>query len=290
MGQSDVIECIEFFKVACCFKINHEKLGFAKMLPLIWNKDNNAITLSVLRAYHYKFIAFTESELDNLRSEEQQNKECMKIAINLIKLPDGAPLADITCIEELIRLLVLNGERDSVTIPHRVYSALWWIFEGKLRDVTEAQRRGALDILRMAGAAKQSIILSKIGSIVDIAFGEIAEGDPGMARSGCMALNVVFNRQQNKHSEEAVASTCSQEMKQRIVGYVSHILRGGFIQSKHWFATCQEAIHLLFSSHLCERPDLFIANIIKTISIHLFARDNNESNNALQNEQVYYKR
>merc|ERR1712048_681296 len=87
----------------------------------------------------------------------------------------------------------------------------------------------------------------------------------------------------------AVASTCSQEMKQRIVGYVSHILRGGFIQSKHWFATCQEAIHLLFSSHLCDRPDLFIANIIKTISVHLFARDNNE-NNALQNEQVYYKR
>merc|ERR1712176_1602742 len=154
---------------------------------------------------------------------------------------------------------------------------------GKLLNVTIAQRRGALDILRMAGAAKKSIIAAKISSIVDIAFGDIARGDPGMARSGCMALNVVFN-----HKDKTIAD---EETKQKIVGYVSEILRGGFIQSKHWFATCQEAIHLLFSSHLCDRPDLFIANIIKTISIHLFARDNNENNsNALQNEQVYYKR
>ena len=62
-----------------------------------------------------------------------------------------------------------NNKHSDITIPNRVYSALWWIFEGKLRDVTVAQRRGALDILRMAGAAKKSIILTKIDAIVRIA-------------------------------------------------------------------------------------------------------------------------
>ena len=98
------------FKVACAFKISNERLGFSRMLPLIWNKDNNAITIAVLKAYHYKFIAFTEEELEEY-SDDNQSKESMKIAINLIRLTNGATLADITCIEELIRLLVMNGDR-----------------------------------------------------------------------------------------------------------------------------------------------------------------------------------
>ena len=120
----------------------------------------------------------------------------MKIAINVIELLNGSTLADITCIEELSQSLVLIGDNEdysAITIPMRVFSALWWIFEEKLRDITVAQRRGALDILRMAGAAKQSTILAKMNCIVAIGFGPIAKGDAGMSRSACMALSVVFN-------------------------------------------------------------------------------------------------
>eukprot|EP00484_Ammonia_sp_Unknown_P005006 CAMPEP_0197073468 /NCGR_PEP_ID=MMETSP1384-20130603/210621_1 /TAXON_ID=29189 /ORGANISM="Ammonia sp." /LENGTH=1672 /DNA_ID=CAMNT_0042512305 /DNA_START=42 /DNA_END=5060 /DNA_ORIENTATION=- len=291
--QSDVLECIEFFKVACTFKISNERLGFSRMLPLIWNRDNHAITMCVLKAYHYKYIQFTEDELadSNIYSDDQQSKESMKIATNLIKLINGATLADITCIEELIRLLVLNGQQSNVqdsakntdtsdvTIPNRVYSALWWIFEGKLRDVTVAQRRGALDILRMAGAAKKSIILSKISCIVRIGFGPIAQGDAGMARSACMALNVVFTENATEDApQKNLSQQINAEMKQTILRYISYIQRGGFIQSKHWFATCQEAMNLLFSTYLCERPDLFIQNIIKTIAVNLFKKKQHGDN------------
>merc|ERR1712228_89896 len=82
-------------------------------------------------------------------------------------------------------------------------------------------------------------------------------------------------------------SVCAQ-MKSQIVAYVSYILRGGFIQSKHWFATCQEAIHLLFSSNLCDRPDLFIQNVIKTISIHLFSSKEVDVNDT--ESKIFYKR
>eukprot|EP01083_Nonionella_stella_P239354 837796_1 len=226
--QSDVMACIEFFKVAYRFRIRHERLGFERMLLLVWNiNDHSQVTFGVLEAYHYKFIKFTESELNNIDDDDEQSKESMTIAMNLIKLTNGLALEYSACMDELIRLLVANGDdpdshRSDITIPNRVYSALWWIFEGNLPDVTVAQRRGALEILRMAGAAKRSIILSKIESIVNIAFGEIAKGDIGMARSGCMAISVVFNANNNSDQSNAVST----EMKQRILSSISYILRG----------------------------------------------------------------
>ena len=96
---------------------------------------------------------------------------------------------DMTCVEDLVRLLVLNthgrgGNRQVTT--SRIYIVLWWIFEGKLREVTVPQRRGALGILCMAGA-------SEMVCVVDIALGDIANGDAGMTCSTCTKFSVVFD-------------------------------------------------------------------------------------------------
>jgi condensin complex subunit 1 len=234
---SDVLECIEFFKVACAFKIDNEQLGFSRMLPLVWNKDNRAIVDGVLRAYHFKYIGGSNNanannnndDTDSVFEAEMQvdDKRALSIAADLVKMTNGATLADITCIEELIRLLVecSNANRDffsqpdrdnnnsnvrkerekmrAICMPMNVYSALWKIFEGVfIRDITSAQRRGALDILRMAAAADPQIILCNIGTIIEIGFGTIAEGDAGMARSACMAINIVAKKQKELHKKQ----------------------------------------------------------------------------------------
>ncbi|ETO26133.1 chromosome condensation complex protein [Reticulomyxa filosa] len=173
--QSDVLECVEFFKVACVFKIANEHIGFKKMLPLVWNKDNPAIVNAVIGAYHYKYIYNGVTQAEN---EVEQARQALSIAAKLVKLTNNATLADITCIEELIRLLVVTKKEEkmaNIDIPAPVFAALWGIFEGKLQDVTTAQRRGALDLLRMAAVANRDILSVKIERVVEIGFGDIAE-------------------------------------------------------------------------------------------------------------------
>ena len=133
--QSDVLECIEFFKVACTFKISTERIGFQKMLPLVWNKDNQAIINAVLKAYYFKYIHIGSDKIhENETAEEELNRnlrETLKVASNLVKLTYGATLADITCIEELIRLLVTDKsdpKMKNVTIKTSVFDALFSIF------------------------------------------------------------------------------------------------------------------------------------------------------------------
>eukprot|EP01084_Bolivina_argentea_P140559 247061_1 len=97
--QTDVLECIRFFKIACTFKISNEKLGFERMLPLVWNKDNNQIIFNVLKAYHYKYIQSEQNNNNNNNNDDDNDDNddsAMKIAINLITLTNGATLADIT--------------------------------------------------------------------------------------------------------------------------------------------------------------------------------------------------
>ena len=132
----------------------------------------------------------------------------------------------------------------------------------------------------MAAMARCDVLTKHISEIVSVGFGDLAKGDPGMARSVCMALSAIAR------NNDGTRINLSETVEKEIWDKVHFILRGGFIQSEHWFATAQEAINLVFALH--PRPDIFMLEVVRTVAFGMFgnmlkdmnnSNDNNNTNN-----------
>jgi len=274
-AKFDVLEAIALFKEASTYTMAQDaplkpvEKGYQRMLSLVWDKDNLEFCPAMLDAYYHKYFW----QLRVAENAREKTQDALEAANKLVALTVDSTLADITCIEEMMRLMCFTDDKPSnakeskqnTRIPRDVIGALWYIFGKEDRPIQT--RRGALELLRMASVADPKIMQSQVAKVVDLGFGELAKKDPGLVKTACQAL-VTIKPSKNKSITNSKYIPMPAEMSATVWAKVQHLLHGGFIKNKHWFAAAESAIGMLFKLH--SKPDKFCEKIIRSVAFQLF--------------------
>ena len=177
-GKSEVIEAMDFFKTLDIHKIETAKTGIRKMLRLIWTKANSdegkGVQTHLIETYKELFF--------NAPGTMSENECAIYIARNMISLTYKSTAAELTSLEQLLSKMMAEGH-----ISDLVIQKLWGVY-GQKKDISKAQRRGAIIVLGMLALADPEIVVKELETILRIGLGPFGRADLGLARYSCVAL------------------------------------------------------------------------------------------------------
>ncbi|KAG6897024.1 hypothetical protein C0992_004552 [Termitomyces sp. T32_za158] len=283
--KAEVIEAIEFFRVSHEYHFESAKIGIKKMLHLIWNKDNTTSTsedgneLKGIRSRLlecYKSIYF--DPVPDLSPKEQVNR----IAKNMIELTYDATLAELTSLEEMMRIMM-----DENQVHQDIQSKLWQVYsecpqvgrwnmhhspkvaKGTNKQLPKAQRRGAIAILGMLALAKRSVLTDRVETMLKIGLGRFGKADLTLARYTCVALQRL-NGSAKKVKGSLLDKTLRLEMDNPIFCKLQAAIETP-CRLKDWFGLAEQAINTIYA--LGEHPDVLCNEIIKNLTRRAFNQD-----------------
>ncbi|PPQ70796.1 hypothetical protein CVT24_001077 [Panaeolus cyanescens] len=264
-NKAEVLEVMEFFKTVHEYQINGAEDGVRKMLHLIWTKDNSTSTsedgkelkgvrqrlLECYRALYFDPVA-------DLEAKAQINR----IAKNLIERTYERTLAELTSLEEMMRIMMEEGH-----IHHDVITKLWAVY-GKDRNLPRSQRRGAILILGMLAVAKRSILQDKVELMLKVGLGALGKSDPTLARYTCVALQRLGGSAK-KIKGSLIDKTDRIDMDnvifRKLEAAILHPSR-----TKEWFGMAEQAINTVYA--LGDHPDVFCDELIKKLTLRVFSK------------------
>ncbi|KAJ3798640.1 non-SMC mitotic condensation complex subunit 1-domain-containing protein [Lentinula aff. detonsa] len=260
-NKAEVLEAMEFFRVAHEYQLSTAENGIRKMLHLIWNKDNNAtledgkelkgIRARLLECYQDLYF----NPLPDLSAKEQVNR----IAKNMIQLTFDATLADLTSLEEMMRAMMEDDR-----VHQDVINKLWNIFSVE-KPIPKYQRRGAIIILGMLALARRNILIDKVDVMLKVGLGALGKADLTLARYTCVALQRLAG--QTKKVKGTMPQTKRIEMESLIFRKMRDSIERP-CRSKDWFGLAEQAINTIYA--LGQQPDSLCSDIIKQMTVRVF--------------------
>eukprot|EP01127_Copromyxa_protea_P011016 TRINITY_DN2736_c2_g1_i1.p1 TRINITY_DN2736_c2_g1~~TRINITY_DN2736_c2_g1_i1.p1 ORF type:complete len:1452 (+),score=318.59 TRINITY_DN2736_c2_g1_i1:57-4412(+) len=272
---ADVLESINFLTKAAQFKLSSAEDGLKQALALIWSKEEK-IKEAILTAYSALYLT--------PREDWDDTKQTLYMANNLIQLTSGATLGHLTSLEEFVQIAVKKEK-----IPKRVGAMLWKIYENEpeepdqekqnnpqelaKREEALAKCRGALMILTMMANSDSSVITPKLNSIVS-SLGARSRRDPLIAKYACIALQKLSmgispTSESTSNSKEAAKETDTRYRSDaQTFSHVKNFLTSVSVPASDWFAGAEQAVIAIYN--VCEGPDIFMGDIIKTMTSRLF--------------------
>ncbi|KAG2008786.1 condensin [Coprinopsis cinerea AmutBmut pab1-1] len=272
-SKPEVLEAIDFFKVAHVFEIHGANRGIRKMLHLIWAKDNSTISedgkeikgirQKLLECYRYLYF----DPVEDLEPKAQINR----IAKNLIERTYEATLAELTSLEEMMRIMM---EEDCI---HRdIISKLWQIYTSSM-PLPKEQRRGAIIILGMLGVAKPKEVLSdRVEVMLKVGLGKLGKIDLTLARYTCVALqrlNGSAKKVKGSLEDKTIRMPMDNPIFRKLMSTIIYPSR-----CTDWFGLAEQVINTVYA--LGEHPDIFCNELIKKLTIRAFAGENNKTGSA----------
>ena len=109
---SDVQSTLRFMVKAFAFKVPGAKHGIRKLLTLIWSREQ-AVKTEVVSTFHHLFVTVAGSD-------GKQALPGLQVALNIINLIEEGTVAELTSLEEILRLLMAQQ-----MLPESALSALW---------------------------------------------------------------------------------------------------------------------------------------------------------------------
>lgn len=269
-SRPEVLEAITFFERAtvCGFDT---KAGLRKMLHLIWEKDNStAAPTSVAEASTetidakgirqrlvtcYKTLYFD--------AQGDSTKECINnITKNLIELTHDGTLAELTSLEELMRVFMAEG-----LVDDRVIGRLWNVYSAT-RVLPRQQRRGAIIILGMLATARRGILTDRVDIMLKTGLGQLGKTDLLLARYTCLALQRL-----NGSAKKVKGSLDDRTLRLPVEHPIFRKLQETIerpCRKVDWFGLAEQIINTVYA--LSEHPDAFCNDIIKTLTIRAFSK------------------
>jgi len=150
---------IRVFKFLHRYGFQHTELGIRKMLTLVYSKDQQVVN-AVIDCYHALYFDQSVATQDKVK--------------HLFALMRNATLTDITCIEEMLGMLIKAN-----TFERPVFNSLWHAylnygrnFSHRSEEMNPEQRRAliqeckqeqrsAIHLLRMMGSCRVEILLDQ---------------------------------------------------------------------------------------------------------------------------------
>ncbi|KAG6829705.1 hypothetical protein H0H92_003740 [Tricholoma furcatifolium] len=271
--KAEVLEAIDFFRVAHEYHFESAKVGLKKMLHLIWTKDNSTSTsedgteIKGIRSRLlecYRNIYF--DPLPDLSPKEQVNR----ISKNMIELTYDATLAELTSLEEMMRIM-----SDDNQVHSDIQAKLWQVYSTN-KQLPKAQRRGAIAILAMLALAKRSVLTDRVDVMLKTGLGPLGKADLTLARYTCVALQRL-NGSAKKVKGSLIDKTVRLQMDNAIFRKLQSVIEMP-CRSKDWFGVAEQAINAIYA--LGEHPDVLCNEIIKNLTRRAFNQDRQRKPNA----------
>ncbi|TEB34024.1 ARM repeat-containing protein [Coprinellus micaceus] len=259
-SKAEVLEAIDFFKTTHYFEMNGAQDGIKKMIHLIWTKDNNTTTTEdgkEIKGVRQKLLECYKTlyfeEVENLDPRGQVKR----IAKNLVERTYYATLAELTSLEEMIRIMMEEG-----SISNEVIIKLWQIY-GANQKIPSDQRRGSIIILGMLGVAKpEEVLKPQVELMLKVGLGKMGKTDLTLARYTCVALqrlNGSVKKVKGSLENKSIRYPMSDPIFKKLLSVVMHNCR-----SVDWFGLTEQVINTVYA--LAEQPAEFCDHLIKQLA------------------------
>ncbi|GJJ15002.1 hypothetical protein Clacol_009273 [Clathrus columnatus] len=274
-NKPEVLEAVDFFKVAHDYQFASAEVGIKKMLHLIWSKDNNSTTEDgmELKGIRSRLIECYRSLYFDPLPDMEPKQQVNRIARNMIELTYDATLAELTSLEELIRTMTDDGQ-----IHSDVIAKLWQVY-GSEKQLPKNQRRGAIIILGMLAVAKRHIVSDRVDVLLKVGLGPLGKTDLTLSRYTCIALQRLNGSVKNVKGKWYLSVYClsgslldksvrlpmDNPIFRKLQDMIEHPCR-----SKDWFGMAEQAINTIYL--LGEHPDRLCNELIKNLAQRAFGR------------------
>ncbi|KAI5475738.1 hypothetical protein MNV49_000900 [Pseudohyphozyma bogoriensis] len=276
--KSEVLEAMEFFRVAHQYKLESAEIGVKKMLHLIWAKDD-AVTGEdgkELKGVRSKLIdVYTQlyiEEVPDLSDADQVKR----VAKNVIELTREATLAELISLEALLGVMMSKG-----VIQDEVIAKLWQVYS-TTKDIPRFQRRGAIIILGMFAAPKPEVVADQVETLLKIGLGPHGKADLVLCKYTCVALSRVagsVKKVKGSLEDMSVRLPMDSPVFTRLQDMILHPST-----NKEWFSMAEQAINTIYT--LGDQPDALCSSILRQMSNRVFAPADADDENGSDDEAV----
>lgn len=258
-NKSEVIEAMDFFVVIDAFKVETARIGIRRMLRLIWTKGNSdegkGVQTHLIDCYKGLFFdapgSFTPNDAANF------------IARNMISLTFGASPAELTSLEQLLATMMSAGH-----ISQLVISKLWQVY-GVNKDISKAQRRGAIIVLGMIATADPSVVIKETEIMLRIGLGAAGRKDLVLAKYTCVALRRMIppTKKAQDRSKRYGCERMSNETP--VLRMLASILLLP-ASTQEWYGMAEQAISAIYV--LSDHPDVICSEVLRQKTKKVFSR------------------
>ncbi|PWZ02320.1 hypothetical protein BCV70DRAFT_198602 [Testicularia cyperi] len=268
-NKAEVLESMEFFRVAYEYQLSGSAAGIRKMVHLIWTKDNTLVMEdgSQLKGVRSRLIEVYRALYFDARADMSAKDNVARIAKNMIERTFGATLAELTSLEEMLKTM----EAENLVHP-QVVDTLWAVYSAP-RAISKAQRRGAIIVLGMLATARREIISERIDVLLKVGLGPLGTRDVVLAKYTCVALQRLggsVKKVKGALSDESVRYPMNHAMFVRLRACIQmhgdDVMRG--TSANEWFSLAENAINTIYL--LGEQPDSLCTDIIRSMTSRVF--------------------
>ena len=269
-SKAEVLECMEFFRIAHEYRIRGAHAGVRTMLHLIWAKDNALVMEdgSQLKGIRSRLIEVYRALYFEPDPDATRAANIARIARNMVELTFGATLAELTSLEQLFSIMQGEG-----MVPPAVVDTLWDVYSTS-KPIARAQRRGAIMVLGMLAIAEREIVADRVELLLRIGLGTLGTQDLQLARHTCIALQRVAGSA--KKVKGALSDT---NVRYPMAHPMFARLRAAVVQhappaAGEWFALAEHAIQAIYL--LGDQPDALCTDILRELTLDVFERGGGE--------------
>ncbi|GJE88854.1 condensin complex subunit 1 [Phanerochaete sordida] len=261
-SKAEVLEAMEFYRVAYEYQFDGAEVGIKKMLHLIWHKDHSATSEDgkELKGIRPRLLECYRSLYFDALPDMEPKQQVNRIAKNMIELTYDATLAELTSLEEMLRIMMEDDQ-----IHNDVITKLWQVYSSE-RPLPRAQRRGAVIILGMLALARRSVVADRVDTLVKTGLGKLGQSDLLLARYTCVAiqrLNGSAKKVKGSLLDKTIRLQLDNPLFKKLQDALEHPCR-----HKDWFGMAEQAINTVYA--LAERPDIFCDRLIKNLTRRVF--------------------
>ena len=258
-NKSEVIEAMDFFVVVDAYKIETSRTGIRRMLRLIWTKGNSdegkGVQTHLIDCYRGLFFDAPDSF--------SANDAANFIARNMISLTFGASPAELTSLEQLLATMMTAGH-----ISQLVISKLWQVY-GVNRDISRAQRRGAIIVLGMIATADPNVAAKETETMLRIGLGPAGRNDLALARYTCVALRRMIpptKKAQDRSKKIGIDRMSNDNPVLRMLAAILLIPSS----NSEWYGMAEQAVSAIYV--LSEHPDVLCSEILRQKTTKVFSQ------------------
>ncbi|CBQ72922.1 related to YCS4-subunit of condensin protein complex [Sporisorium reilianum SRZ2] len=267
-NKAEVLESMEFFRIAYEYRLSGAAAGVRKMVHLIWTKDNTLVMEdgSQLKGVRSRLIEVYRALYFDARADLSGKDNVARIAKNMIERTFGATLAELTSLEEMLKTMQIEN-----LVHPEVVNKLWAVYSAP-RAISAAQRRGAIIVLGMLATARREVISEQVDTLLRVGLGPLGARDVVLAKYTCVALQRLggsVKKVKGALSDESVRYPMTHPLFGRLRAAIQmsgDVLKGN--SRAEWFSLAENAINTIYL--LGEQPDALCTDIIRSMTSRVF--------------------
>ena len=249
-NKTEVIDVMDFFVTIDAFKVETARKGIRRMLRLIWTKGNSDEGKGVQTHLidNYKSLFFDAPETFT------PNDSANFIARNMISLTFGATPAELTSLEQLLSTMFKAGH-----ISELVVAKLWQVY-GVNKEISRAQRRGAIIVLGMIASANPEVVVREMDTMLRVGLGQLGRTDFVLAKFTCVALRRMIPTAKKAQDKAAPTGLSKMANTHEVLRMLASILLT-VSPSKDWYGMAEQAVSAIYV--LSDHPDVLCSEVLR---------------------------